>query len=67
MHVAIADQFGMAAQDLDADGMKGAKPGHSFDRLAQQAGDAVPHFPRGLVGEGHGQDLPRPRTANPSR
>ena len=31
-----ADQFGMPAQDLDADGVEGAEPRHAFDRAADQ-------------------------------
>jgi len=54
-------QLGVAAQDLDADRMEGAQPGHPFDHAAHQPADAVLHLARGLVGEGHGQDLVRPR------
>ena len=61
MQIARADQFGVAAQDLDADTVEGAQPGHAFNRIAQQAADPVAHLARGLVGEGHRQDLPRPR------
>ena len=63
VQVARADQLGVAAQDLDADGMEGAEPRHPLDRLAQQAGDAVLHLARGLVGEGHGKDPARRRAA----
>ena len=52
-----ADELGMAAQDLDADGMEGAEPRHALDRAADQRADALLHLARGLVGEGHGQDL----------
>ena len=41
--------------------MEGAQPGHPLDRLAQQPADAVLHLARGLVGEGHGENLVRPR------
>ena len=56
MQRAVAHEFRMAAQDLDADRMEGAEPGHPFDRFAHQAGHPLLHFARGLVGEGHGQD-----------
>ena len=52
------DQFGVAAQDLDANGVEGAQPLHAFHRAADQGADPILHFARGLVGEGHRQDLP---------
>ena len=57
------DQLGMAAQDLDANGMECAEPRHALDRTTDQAADSVLHFVGGLVGEGHGEDLPAPRPA----
>ena len=59
-----AHQLAVAAQDLDADGVEGAEPRHAFDRAADQRADALLHLPRGLVGEGDGEDL---RGARPSR
>ena len=56
-----ADQLGMAAQDLDADGVEGAEPGHALDDLADHLADALLHLARGLVGEGDGEDLRRVR------
>ena len=49
----------MAAQELDADGMEGAEPGHPLDRFPDHAADAQLHLARGLVGEGDGQYLVR--------
>ena len=49
--------FGLAAQQPRADGVERAEH-HSLSRfLAEQGLDAVFHFPRGLVGERHRQDL----------
>src|SRR3546814_6825341 len=48
-------QFGMATKHFRPDGMKCAKPGHALHRLADNTPDALPHFSRGLVGEGNGQ------------
>ena len=53
----------MAAQDLDADGVEGAEPGHALDGAAHQRADALLHLARGLVGEGHGEDLGGARAA----
>ena len=47
----------MAAQDLHADGVERAEPGHAFDGAAHQVADALLHLARRLVGEGDGQDL----------
>jgi hypothetical protein len=58
-----AGQFGVAAQDLDADGVEGAEPGHALDRLADEKADALLHLAGGLVGEGDGEDLARPGEA----
>ena len=53
-------QFRMIAQDLDADGMEGAEPGHAFHHAADEVADALLHFARRLVGEGHRQHLVGP-------
>ena len=52
-----AHQLGMPAQDLDAHGVERAEPRHAFHGAADQHADALLHLARGLVGEGHGQDL----------
>ena len=57
------DQLGMAAHDLDADGVEGAEPRHAFDHAADQLADAGLHLARRLVGEGDGEDFPGPRPA----
>ena len=57
------DQLGMAAEDLDADGVEGAEPRHALDHATDQLADAEFHLARGLVGEGHGENLSRPRSA----
>ena len=54
---AQADELGMAAQDLGADGVEGAEPLHAFGDRADEGGDALAHLPRGLVGEGDGEDV----------
>ncbi len=54
---AQADQFGMAAQELDADRVEGAEPGHALDGAADEHADALLHLARRLVGEGDGEDL----------
>ncbi len=54
---AQADEFGVAAQQLDADRVEGAEPGHALDRTADEHGDALLHLAGGLVGEGDGEDL----------
>ena len=56
-------QFRMIAQDLDADGMEGAKPGHALDHAADEVADALLHFARRLVGEGDRQHLAGPGLA----
>ncbi len=53
----------MAAQDLRRNRVKGAEPRHAFGDRAGQHGDAILHLPRGLVGEGHGENFGRPRPA----
>ena len=55
--------LGMEAQDAAADGMEGAEPRHAFDRLAEHLAEPQLHLARGLVGEGHRQDLVRARAA----
>ena len=50
-------EFGVAAQDLDADRVERAEPGHALDGLADQQADAHLHLARRLVGEGHREDL----------
>ena len=57
------DQFGMPAQDLDADRVEGAEPRHSLNRTADERTDALLHFARRLVGEGDREDLGRIRLA----
>ncbi len=57
------DQLGVAAQDLGADGVEGAEPGHALAGRPDQRADPVLHLPRGLVGEGHRQDVEGPRPA----
>ena len=56
-------QLDMIAQDLDADGMESAEPGHALDDATDQRADPVLHLARRLVGEGDGQQLPRPGLA----
>jgi hypothetical protein len=46
----------MAAQHAHADGMERAQP-HAVGRAAYEAGDAVEHFARRLVGEGDCKNL----------
>ena len=58
-----ADQLGVAAQDLHADRVEGAEPGHALDHLADHLADALLHLARRLVGEGDGEDFARPRAA----
>ncbi len=55
----------MAAEDLHADGMEGTEPGHALDHAPDQLAHAALHLPRRLVGEGDGEDLRRPRPAEP--
>ena len=58
-----ADHLGMPAQDLHADGMERAEPGHAFDHVADDVADAVLHLARRLVGECYGEDFARPGAA----
>ncbi len=48
----------MPAQDLDADRMEGAHPGHPL-HLPQQSRHPLLHLARGLVGKGHCEDFVR--------
>ena len=50
------DMFRVPAQHPRAQGMEGAEP-EALGGLAKDGGDAVAHFPRGLVREGDGQHL----------
>ena len=43
--------------------MEGAEPAHPLDHAADEPADALLHLARGLVGEGDGEDLPRPGLA----
>ena len=52
-----AHEFGMAAQNLHADGVEGAEPGHTLDHLTDHVADALLHLARGFVGEGHCKDF----------
>ncbi len=56
-------QLGVPAQDLGGDGMEGAQPAQALGRRPDDVGDARAHLPRGLVGEGDGQELPGPSLA----
>ena len=51
------------AQDLDADRVERAEPRHALDLAADQVADALLHLARGLVGEGHREDLAAARAA----
>ncbi len=51
------DQFGMTAEDLRADRVEGAEPGHAFDDLADHVADPPLHLARRLVGEGDAEDF----------
>ncbi len=50
-------KLGMPAQDLGRDRMERAEPGHALGHRTDEDRDALLHLPRGLVGEGHRQDL----------
>jgi len=54
-------QLGMAAQHARANTVEGAEPGHALDDAADEVADAGLHLAGGLVGEGDGEDLVRPR------
>ena len=51
------DEFGVAAQDLGADRVKGAEPLHGLRAVADERLDALAHLARRLVGEGDGEDF----------
>ena len=51
-----ADQLGMHAQNLGADRVERAEPRHRLLRTGEDS-NPLAHLPRGLVGEGHRQDL----------
>ncbi len=53
------DQLGVAAQNLRADRVEGAEPGHALDDLPDHLSDAQLHLARRLVGEGDGEDFAR--------
>ena len=53
-----ADQLGIAPEHAGGERVEGAEP-QPLRRLAQDRRDALAHFARGLVGEGHRQDLAR--------
>ena len=53
------DQFGMAAQQFNADRMERAKPRHTFGRMTKGRADAFAHLARGFIGEGYGQNTAR--------
>jgi hypothetical protein len=55
-----ADGGAVAPQDPGAQGVERAHGDLAAGLLADQAGDAGAQLGRGLVGEGDGQDLPRP-------
>ena len=57
-----AHELGMPAQDLGADRMERAEPGHALLGPGQRA-DAHAHLARRLVGEGDRQDLMRASAA----
>ena len=49
-------QFRMTPQQLDANRMKGAQPGHALDRLTQKATNSMLHLAGGLVGKSDSQE-----------
>ena len=59
-----ADQFGVAAENFGADGVKGAKPRHAFGNGAEQMPDPLFHLACRLVGEGDGENLGGERFAS---
>jgi hypothetical protein len=50
-------QLRVAPQQLHADRVERAEPRHPLRRLTEERPDAVLHLARGLVGEGHREDL----------
>ena len=51
------DELRMPAQELDAERVEGAEPGHALDDAADQPADPRLHLARRLVGEGDREDL----------
>ena len=53
--------WGVAPQQAGAQGVKRGdrEPARARGLAVEECGDAVSHFSGGLVGEGHGEDLPR--------
>ena len=56
-----ADQLGVGPQHSRRDRMEGPQPRHPLDRPARNARDPLLHLARRPVGEGHRQNLARPR------
>ena len=56
-----AHQLGMEAQNLGADRVERSEPRHRLLRTGEDS-NSLAHLPRGLIGEGHRQDLWRGRT-----
>ena len=59
-----AHQLGMASKHSRRHRVEGAEPGHALDGAAGDLRHALLHLARGLVGEGDGEDLARPRLAS---
>ena len=57
-HGRVPQQLGVPPEDAHAGGVEGGDP-HLLRHRSDQAADALLHLPRGLVGEGDGQDLER--------
>src|SRR4029078_12526771 len=55
------DHLGVPAQDLHANTMEGADPGHAFHDLPHHLADALLHFACCLIGKGDSEDLARMR------
>ena len=53
------DKLGVAAQDLCRNRVKRAKPGHALGDRPGEHADPLLHFPRRLIGEGHGENFMR--------
>ncbi len=53
----------IAAQEADAEGVKGRDRGRTLGSRRNQRANPIPHFARGLVGEGDRQDRPAGDTA----
>ena len=50
-------KFRVPAQQLGPDGMERAEPGHAFDHCSTSAPTRGFHLARGLVGEGHREEI----------